>query len=1030
MLLLVGCYCVYAEVANRLLFRERQSRQVVVQPPEMQGHPIGPRLSHEAATRYLPDAPWTVDSRVKIRADGLHLFFNDRTHENTNTEVRVSPVAMIWTAETGETSDGNQKDPLVILAEAAVFQFDEPVELSDIRTHLIRQITLRGQVLIRGADGLHVAGSNFTFSRASQNLFSDHPIRFRMQQHRGVARNIQLNLEMLDGGIHSNNPRILGIKEVVTRDHLELQLMTGENQPTLVTCEDRFLFLVKEQHALLRGDVFVHHTEASGNASSLNCDLLRLQFTQETTPPDTAAQADHLSEDLLTSLPTDQPLEAAVTQRARTGIGQLGPRNGLTLQSIHAEAQEGQLVKAEALGHGFEATGQRFDYDLIKRVAVLTHQKAVQIRAQGVDLLTPRLELHLTADLQPQFAHCAGPGQLQYVTEALPPNTPAGTGAVPVRTRIMEANWRDALVLAPDNETNPAQQVITLTGVVRLSSPVHRAGLMAQKVRFWIEQLSPGTEAGTSATHLAPPTRPGQQIAPANLVSGTQSTAAPTSPAAAMAGQICLRKAIASGEVAIASSPLEGKYEAIELNFQNDTQGLFARLNSQPAGNNDIQLTAGQQTSSGANPPGNSLPDTRFQINARQLTLQIIHDAEFKQMHLAHIESQGEIQATGLLPGQAEPLMIAGRGAEILNQGHHHQRFRLLGANQQLAWVQQGQLRIDGIDLFVDRGQNLARVHGSGSLQIPVNNNWEGTQLGEAELLQVSWKEQMKFQGNQAHFAGRVRASIGDSIITCEELFVTLDQPVSLQQASPSAKPQILQVDCRDRVRFEMNHYEDSKLMGVRFVNVASFRINHQTGDMRGQGPGAMEFWQRRTGQSPLGMPEAAMTRGAGKPTAPPAEGWDYTRVTFAGEMTGNMHQQQATLHDRVNVLYGPVERPLVSFERDARPPSSVWMRCESLELLVKKAAPESPTPWSMELQARHNTEIEGDQFLARADVVSYDHQNNLFVMRALENRHATLWYFEHPQAPRSRYDVKMVRLSPNGNILELDRTLGASGSR
>ena len=83
-----------------------------------------------------------------------------------------------------------------------------------------------------------------------------------------------------------------------------------------------------------------------------------------------------------------------------------------------------------------------------------------------------------------------------------------------------------------------------------------------------------------------------------------------------------------------------------------------------------------------------------------------------------------------------------------------------------------------------------------------------------------------------------------------------------------------------------------------------------------------------------------------------------------------------------------------------------------------------------MELQARHNTEIEGDQFLARADVVSYDHQNNLFVMRALENRHATLWYFEHPQAPRSRYDVKMVRLSPNGNILELDRTLGASGSR
>ena len=87
------------------------------------------------------------------------------------------------------------------------------------------------------------------------------------------------------------------------------------------------------------------------------------------------------------------------------------------------------------------------------------------------------------------------------------------------------------------------------------------------------------------------------------------------------------------------------------------------------------------------------------------------------------------------------------------------------------------------------------------------------------------------------------------------------------------------------------------------------------------------------------------------------------------------------------------------------------------------------PVP-AFEVQAQNNAEIEGDQFFARADLVTYDHESKLVVMRALENRHATLWYYETPHSPRSRYDVKMARLSPNGNILELDRTRGASASQ
>ncbi len=1020
MLLVLGVFTGYGRVSRHFLSRDHLVRQARQSLAISSDQPIGPRISHETALKFLPDAPWAVDSRVKIRADGLHIFFNERAHENGNTELRVSPVALVWNGEPLDKSDKQAREqkssrgssaegppspernenheprpaePIVILAESATFQFDEPVELSEIRTSLIRQIMLRGQVQIRGENDLQILGSNFTFSRASQHLFSDHPIEFQMREHRGFARNVQLNLEMQDGGVHANNPRVLGINELVVREHLELHLQPDDQPPVLLTCEDLFHYHMKSQQATMLGQVLIQRTHPDGMIDELNCDRLTLQF-----------------EELQESQPTS-PGKLPASGR--------GPQ--LAIRSLQAE---GDQVRFVSQGNGLEALGQMMKYDLARRtlnLSVSQAAQAVRVRFQGADLLTPTLEVQHDEQQQPIRVLCAGRGQLQYLED--PPEdqldslmNPGAAGLTNASARadrttprqvLAEAQWRDSLLMEQDPEGRPGWHKITLSGLARLGTPVHRSGMLADSLIFWLEQPD---QASTKAAPTQP-TTPGESPA---LPEGLR-----------------VHRIEAEGQVAVASPQLEGEYEALHIDFAAAPPDLWRHLEpTRSEESESIQLLSGADNSEATDKP-------RLQIDSRQLQLKVLHDESFRMLHLAHVESQGELRATGHLPDQKESIVVSGRGAEIHNDGGERQRFRLLGNGEQLAWIQNGPMRIDGIDLYVDRGNNQARVHGAGSLQFPINTDWEGTPLGEAQLLQVSWREQMKFQGNQAHFVGRVRATIGDSVITCEELTVTLDQVISLQHPDSNLKPQLTEVECRDRVRFEMQHYEDSKLMGVRYVNVSTFRVHHVTGEMHAQGPGTMEFWQRRNGNSPIGLPEATMSRSPQTKTREAPVGWDYTRLTFADVLKGNIHRQQATLHDRVNVLHGPVERPLVSFERDERPPQSVWMRCELLEILLKqlpetaRARSEKGAPaWSLEIQARNNAEIEGEQFRARADLISFDHQTSLFVMRALENRHATFWYYEHPLAERARYDVKLVRISPNGNILELDRTLGASGSR
>ncbi len=982
-ILVLGVYSVYAQVSKQFLKRSRHvSQQQLRTTSKIQVS--GPVLNQGAALKHLPDVSWTMNARVKIHADGLHLFFNDRVQENGNKEIRISPVAMIWDAapekQSEHAGDPSKKHmgPITILAESATFVFDQPVELSEIKMHMLQEGMLRGKVVIRGENGLKITGRDFVFSRAAQHLSSYKPVYMQMQQSEVQANNIQLDLVMLDGPLYRDNPRILGISEIHTSGHLEMSLVPRQGDPpAIVNCERSFHYQVEEKLATLEEDVSIIRIDEKGYTDSIDCDRLELQFADA----------------------------ASGKSGSMKQAGQ--PGNNLKIHSIRAI---GSPVVCKSQENHLQARGRQLDYDFQQNIIILKGYRRgsknrallVDIKYLDSDLESPRLEIHLNEKREPIYAYCDGPGNLTYHEEKLPP---AGQISHAETAALVTAFWNDSLSFAPEKPESANFKVITLTGNSMIQSPQHRSGMISDTLRLLLEIKDlPVSASDTSSRSKS----------------------------------WKMHKATAKGNIAISSPYVEGEYETLTLNFEERSdQQLAAFVNRQSShqkknNNSGIQQTSAQKT---------EVDNLNLHIDARDVTLDILHNYKFTEYHVAHIETSGNVIATGKIPDAEESFQVQGQGVDIKNAADNNRQFRLFGTAQRYAFIQNGSLRIEGTDLLVDTAVNFSRVLGAGSLQFPVDADMEGNKLDQMQMMEVFWSEQMRFKGQQIHFVGKVRAVIQDSVINCEQLWVTLDQPVSFQNPDQQIKPQIKEIVCSDGVKLEMNQFENGKLVAVRLIDVATFTINHITGDMQAQGPGEMNFWQRRTGKAPLGLPEATFKKKEKQvlqKNEQPTTGWDYTKVTFAGQMKGNIDQKQklghAAFHDRVNVLHGPVSGPLIQFTRDDRPPESAWMVCGLLEIqafsIDPANNPKAKSSLAIEFKASKNAEIEGDQFRARSNIITFDQARNLFIMRGEENRHVTLWRYENRQSPRHQLDVMMVTISPDGKVVKLDRILGASGSQ
>ena len=129
-----------------------------------------------------------------------------------------------------------------------------------------------------------------------------------------------------------------------------------------------------------------------------------------------------------------------------------------------------------------------------------------------------------------------------------------------------------------------------------------------------------------------------------------------------------------------------------------------------------------------------------------------------------------------------------------------------------------------------------------------------------------------------------------------------------------------------------------------------------------------------------------------------------------------------------MRIVYGPVERPPHTIDADALPKDGGWMRSKMLQITQHEETKTAPS--YVTLLAQGNAELDGRKFHGRADRISYDESQGLYILKSLGKRQATIWRQTQVGGEESRSDAQRMEFIPSRNRLKLDRTTSLNGLR
>lgn len=883
------------------------------------------------AQTHFPDQAWLADAKYLLRSRQAFVYTNDWQPEGNAGRVRLRPFAMAWVW----TDDKTQTEQAVtVVAESAIVKFAGALELPSPEPGRVVYAALKGRSQVTGPDGLRFDGDNFIFSEPAERLWSDHPVTFAVQGSRGRAEKFQADLIPQSGPPGNDRPHIFGIRNVRLSRQVQMELamkQNGEPLPLHVRCARSFDYNVLQQTAVFQEGVVAFRRTGPEEFDSLECDRLTVQF--ESPRPAAGEPPRDVSRPARDGEPVYQRIEPRLHFH-RLVAESAPPTNPETkARPVRLVSQRNQL----------RADMQTLMYDGQQRLLTLVDARGVEVLQTSHKLVSPEITLQLGEGDSLAGAVCKGPGSLKSKDPA--------TGAV-----SFAADWGKHLRQWRDAETG--LDVLELEESAFFRQPREGAGLGAELIRVWLTPF-----AGTGALAAVPAT-----VAPARSASAPRPEVQP-------------RRLMAWRGVALVNPQIEAQCQTLDVQITEDAN---TAPNPQSA---PIQLTAARDGQPSKDNPGRAAPGEPLHVKAQTINVKLATVAG-GQPELREVDTQGAVELRQFKGDSEEPLTINGRRVVLTNQGGVRQIAHIYG---QPAWIRDSGLSIRGPIIHFDREENRVWVEGDGVLQIPVKNDLDGRPLLAAQQLNVDWKSQMRFDGRAATFMGQARALLGDREMKCETMRVTLSERISFTDAAPDTRAvQLGVIHCQDQVVFKNNTYEGNKLVEVQIAKVAEFQVDRATGEMSAQGPGEMQMWRRGQGGRAGLMPQQAAKANA--PTQVDTADWEYTRVDFHGHMDGNLLRRYATFHDRVRVVYGPVQHAVVdTLNSDNLPPKGGWMQCDELQVMQRKLPQEDRG--HIELVGRGDAHLEGREFYARADQITYDEARGAYVLQANGKNKARLWY-------------------------------------
>lgn len=946
--------------------------------------------SSRIAARHLPDDAWATDATVQFRdGDTLFYYAQQWAQSDEKRSVTFEPLALVWFQPDSEV-------PLVIQAESAVITFERDVDLSSPDPGRIVAGELLGDVSIRGEDGLSLQGNHFIFSEESGSIFSDSPVQFAWQKHSGRSQQgIQIDLDMITGG-PSNQLAVSGVRQVHLFRNVAMDFLFEQEDdviPLSVRCAGRFMlrFLGKTENpashsiATFEDKVVVTRATELNTADVLTCDQLDLHLEEATQADKDAALAE-------TSSPSDSrlpgPDSSSIQFRRMRARGYVITVTSQLNEFEAVVGNPGQQQQSMAVVD-YNATNRRLTLNDFDPKLAGQWKPRVRITQKTGEMDCQQVSITHHADGRLDEIVCLGHGWLAYRRPG-----PAGQPD----TDVLLADWKRQLRHFTDETTK--QNVIDLSGEAVVRMPEDHAGISADYIKIWTDPLEPSEDSSVMISGTSPGT---------SVSETAKKTPNP-------------RRILAQKSVMLVSPQMRGQMEELQVWFEDadpasDTTGAKETLTpvsfrSADAGDPTSQLQDTSTSKKLQNP---------VKVSAELTRVRIVRHGNDVDPEVREVWTEGDVQITHDQDESGEPVTLTGDRLHILNNSADDQVVHLLGKP---ARIHDPRMKLTGEEIFLDRPRNLAWTHGSGELRLPTSRDFDGKPLAEPAELTINWHEQMAFDGRVASFIGRVHASMFDSVMRCQQMEVTMLKPILFEQGKQLPdRPEIATVTCQFDVEFNSHHIEDGTLQEVRRASFARFHLDHQTGQViADNGPGSVSLWRRGRGKRAGLAPLAA----AGANRAMDAQGteWEYSGIQFAREMSGSVKDRTTTFRGQIEVIYGPVDEPMVKIDLDKLPKDGGAMFCDWLEFVQQETSDGNK---HVELLAKENARLEGRSFFAQADEISYDESKGLYMLRSSGDE-SILWREKVAGGERTAVVAETFRFIPSINKVEFDKASRVQG--
>ncbi len=444
-----------------------------------------------------------------------------------------------------------------------------------------------------------------------------------------------------------------------------------------------------------------------------------------------------------------------------------------------------------------------------------------------------------------------------------------------------------------------------------------------------------------------------------------------------------------------------------------------------------------------------------LELSARQIDLQIARsprkepnpDAKSGTSYRYEIDTarcDGRVIAhqNPRLTGQPDALHITGERLNIdhLSAGHS---MKVLGTEEQLAYVQFEDTIITGPDVDINQPNNTVTVVGKGQLRMPSSTDLVGTPLADKSEMLVNWTRGMTFKGElrTAEFIGQVQAvqtpperkqhvaarsrvpetTWQRSYVICHRLSVMFDRPVYFNQLKQSRNAPLAARDKTskedqakiERVLCEPQPEDAITIATVKpanFVYFADETINRTTGkyvkaqritakflDVQVQDTRTLIHATGRGETRTLQMSSkdeqpVAAAPATPKPASKSEEEMKLTIVRFAERLQIEDKKQifsKAVFTGNVRVFHIPTEELNFAIDEHLAPPRSMVLKCTDT-MTATTYQNSGGKEERRTLEAVGDARVRTDDYDGVGHTVKYD--GNLVILEAYGDGQATLY--------------------------------------